>query len=129
MKVTVSHYSSISTGFIYCKLGHTILLFPHVIIVRLIIFITAECLETISNVAYNISDPSNDKYPRKEGFARYENMIFYFATCQMYLFVCLNHCYCENNKDSFFFRCNGNEVIVVVAIHRQYLYTVHLVRK
>ena len=31
--------------------------FPHVTIVRLIIFITAGCLETVSNVAYNIFDP------------------------------------------------------------------------
>ena len=54
----------------------------------------------------------------------------YFATCQMYLFVCLNHFYCENNKGSlFFFRCNENEIIVVVAINRQYLRTVHLVRR
>ena len=29
----------------------------------------------------------------------------------------------------FFFRCNENEVIVVVAINRQYLNTVSLVRK
>ena len=34
--------------------------FENVQIVRLIVFITAGCLETISNVAYNISDPSND---------------------------------------------------------------------
>ena len=40
----------------------------------------------------------------------------YFATCQMYLFVCLNHFYCENNKGTLFFRCNDNEVTVVVAI-------------
>ena len=39
--------------------------FPHITIVRLIFFITAGCLESISNVAYNFSDPSNDKYPRK----------------------------------------------------------------
>ena len=53
----------------------------------------------------------------------------YFATCQMYLLVCLNHFYCENNKGSLFFRCNDNKVTVVVAINRQYLHTVHLVRK
>ena len=53
----------------------------------------------------------------------------YFATRQMYLFVCLNHFFSENNKGSLFFRCNENEVIVVVAINRQYLHTVHLVRK
>ena len=53
----------------------------------------------------------------------------YFATCQMNLFVCLNHFYCKNNKGSLFFRCNENEAIVVVAINRQYLHTVHLVHK
>ena len=53
----------------------------------------------------------------------------YFATCQMYLFLCLHHFYCENNKGSLFFRCNEIEVIVVVAINRQYLHTVYLVRK
>ena len=47
----------------------------------------------------------------------------------MYLFVYLNHFYCENNKGSLFFHCNENEVNIVVAIHRQYLHTVHLVRK
>ena len=47
----------------------------------------------------------------------------------MYLFVCLNLFYCENNKGSLFFRCNENEVIIVVVINRQYLHTVHLVRK
>ena len=47
----------------------------------------------------------------------------------MYVFVCLNHFYCENNKGPLFVRCNENEVIVVVAINRQYLHTVHLVRK
>ena len=47
----------------------------------------------------------------------------------MYLFVCLNHFYCENNKGSLFFNCNENKVIVVVAINRQFLDTVHLVRK
>ena len=47
----------------------------------------------------------------------------------MYLFVCLNDFYCENNKGSLFFRCNENEVIIVVAINRQYLHTVQLVRK
>ena len=47
----------------------------------------------------------------------------------MYLFVCLNHFYCENNKGSLFFRCDEKEVIIVVAINRQYLHTVHLVRK
>ena len=40
--------------------------------------ITSGCLETISNVAYNISGPSNDKYLRKEGFVCYENMIDLF---------------------------------------------------
>ena len=40
--------------------------FDNVQIVRLIVFITAGCLETISNIAYNISDPSNDKYPEKK---------------------------------------------------------------
>ena len=44
----------------------------------------------------------------------------------MYLLVCLNHFYCENNNGSLFFRCNENEVIVVVAINLQYLHTVHL---
>ena len=43
----------------------------------------------------------------------------------MYLFLCPNHFYCDNNKDSLFFRCNENEVIVAVAINRQYLHTVH----
>ena len=70
-------------------------------------FITPGCLETMSNVAFNISDPSNNKYTRKEAFAYYKNMIyfffFFFATCQMYLFVCLNHFYCENYKGSLFF--------------------------
>ena len=42
-------------------------------------FITAGSLETISNVAYNISDPLNDKYPRKEGFVCCENMICLFC--------------------------------------------------
>ena len=56
-------------------------------------------------------------------------LFVYFATCQMYLFVCLNHFYCENNQGSLFFRCNENEVIEVVVINRQYLHTVHLVRK
>ena len=51
--------------------------FPHVTTVHLIIFIIAGCLETISNVAYNISDPLNDKYPRKVGFAL--NMICLFC--------------------------------------------------
>ena len=53
--------------------------FPHATIVRLIIFISAGCLETISNVAYNISDPSNNKYPKR--------IYVYFATSQMYLFA------------------------------------------
>ena len=53
----------------------------------------------------------------------------YFATCQMNLFVCLNHYYCENKKGSLFFRCNENEVIVFVAINRLYLHLVNLVRK
>ena len=53
----------------------------------------------------------------------------YFAKCQIYLFVCLNHFYCANNKRSLFFHCNEIEVIVVVAINRQYLHTVYLVRK
>ena len=44
------------------------------------VLFTAGCLETISNVTYNISDLSNDKYPR-----------------QMYLFECLNHFYRVNN--------------------------------
>ena len=62
-------------------------------------------------------------------------IILNFATCQMYLFVCLNHFYFENNKGSFFFLffffcCfNENEVIVVVAVNRQYLNIVHLVCK
>ena len=55
----------------------------------------------------------------------------------MYLFVCLNHFYCENNKGSIFFfcfffsRCNENEVIVVVAINRQnlHIHVVRLIRK
>ena len=47
----------------------------------------------------------------------------------MYLFVCLNDFYCENNKGSMGFRCNENEVIIVVAINRQYIHTVQLVRK
>ena len=54
MKVTVSHYSFIVDWVIIFY--H----FLHVNIVRLIIFIIVGCLETISNVASIISDPSND---------------------------------------------------------------------
>ena len=56
---------------------------------RLIIFITAGCLETISNVAYNISDRSNDKYARKEGFVCYENMICLFSNMTD-VFICVS---------------------------------------
>ena len=63
--------------------------FPHVTIIRLIIFITAGCLGTISNVAYNIFDPSNDKYPRKEGFVCYENMICLFCNLSD-VFICVS---------------------------------------
>ena len=79
MKVTVS-ILSYCTGFIYCKLGHTFLSFSlcYFYCTFEIVF-TAGCLETISNVAYNISDLSNDKYPRKEGLACYENMICLFC--------------------------------------------------
>ena len=62
--------------------------FPHVTIVRLIIIITAGC----SNVTYNISDPSNDKYPppqKKEGFAGYENMICLFCNL-LNVFICVS---------------------------------------
>ena len=97
----------------------------------MIVFITAGCLE------YNISDPSNGK--KKKGLLATKICSVYIATCQMYLFVCLNHFYCEK-KYGFvvffffffffvFFRCNENEAIVVVAINRQYLHAVHLVRK
>ena len=47
----------------------------------------------------------------------------------MYLFVCLNHFYSENNKGSLFFFfffflfCNENKVIIVVAINRQSSYS------
>ena len=47
----------------------------------------------------------------------------------MYLFVCLNHFYRENNYGSLSFRYNENEGIVVVAINRQCLHAVQLVRK
>ena len=68
--------------------------------------------------------------PEKKGLLATKILSVYFAACQMYLFVCLSHFYRENNKGSlFYFRCNENEGIVVVAINRQYLHTVHLVRK
>ena len=117
------------TCFIYYKLGHAFLSFSSCYYCALIIFITAGCLETISNVAYNISDPSNDKSPEKKVLLATKIWSVYFATCQMNLFVCLQHFYCENNKGLLFFRCNGNEVIVVEAINRKYPHTVHLVRK
>ena len=63
--------------------------FPHVPIVRLIIFITAGRLENISNIAYNISDPSKDKYLQKEGFACYENMICLFCNLSD-VFICVS---------------------------------------
>ena len=66
--------------------------------------------------------------PEKKVLLATKVLSVYFAACQMYLFVCLNHFYCENNKGSLVFRCNENEVIVVVPINRQYLHTVHLVR-
>ena len=50
----------------------------------------------------------------------------------MYLFVCLNHFYCENNMGSLFFCCNEIEeieAIFVVVINRQYLHKGHMVRK
>ena len=70
IKVTVSHYffHIALVSFIVNWVIH-FYHFPHVTNTRLIICITAGCLETISNVAYNISDPPNDKYPRKEGSA------------------------------------------------------------
>ena len=40
--------------------------FPRVTIVRLIIFIIAGCLETISNAAYNIPDPLMTNTPEKK---------------------------------------------------------------
>ena len=43
----------------------------------------------------------------------------------VFIFVRLNHFYCENNKGPLYFRCNENDVIVVVAINRQYLHTVY----
>ena len=51
-------------------------------------FFNAGCLETISDVAYNISDISNDKYPRKEGLACYENMICLFCNLSD-VFICV----------------------------------------
>ena len=71
MKVTVS-ILSYCTGFIYYKLGHTFLSFSssyYYCTFEIYVF-TAGCLETISIVAYNISDLSNDKYPRKEVLAK-----------------------------------------------------------
>ena len=44
---------------------------------------------TISNVAYNISDLSNDKYPQKKGFACYENIICIFCNLSD-VFFCLS---------------------------------------
>ena len=32
------------------------------------------------------------------------------------VFICVSNFHFENNKGSLFFRCNGNEVIVIVAI-------------
>ena len=63
--------------------------YPHVTIVRLIIFITAGCLKTISNVAYNFPDPSNDKYPRNEGFACHENIICLFCNLSD-VYICVS---------------------------------------
>ena len=63
-------------------LGHTFLSFSSCYYCTFEIFLLLlVVLETISNVAYNISDPSNDKYPQKEGFAGYENMICLFMIC------------------------------------------------
>ena len=67
--------------------------------------------------------------PEKKGLLATKILSVYFATCQVYLFVCLNHFHCESNKGSLFFRCNVNEAIVVVAINQQYLHTFHLVGK
>ena len=114
---------------IYCKLGHTFLSFSSCYYCTFDNFYTAGCLETISNVDYNISDPSITNTSKKKVLLATKIWFVYFATCQMYLFVCLNHLYCENNKGLLFFRYNENEVTVVVAINRQYLHTVHSVRK
>ena len=69
------------------------------------------------------------KKKKKKGLLATKICSVYIATCQMYLFVCLNHIYCENNMGSLLFRFNETEAIVVVAINRQYLHTVHTVRK
>ena len=55
--------------------------------------------------------------PEKMGLLATKICSVYFATCQMNLFVCINHFYLENNKGSLLFRCNENEGIVVVVIN------------
>ena len=41
--------------------------------------------------------------PEKKALLATKILSVYFATRQMYLFVRLNHFYCENNKGSLFF--------------------------
>ena len=43
----------------------------------------------MSNVAFNISDPSNNKYTQKEAFAYYENMICLFCNLSD-VFICVS---------------------------------------
>ena len=70
LKIVCVYYIFVTlhNGLFYLIISYSIL--------RLIIFIAVGCLETISNVAFNISDPLNDIYPRKEGFVCYENDLF-----------------------------------------------------
>ena len=88
-KSLLSIILSYCTGFIYCKLGHTFLSFSSCYYCTFDTFYYCWLFRDISNVAYNISEPSNDKHLRKEGFACYENMICLFCNLSD-VFICVS---------------------------------------